>query len=280
MLLHATSFAGAGETHIFQNAVSGTTQCDYFGRRRCYDDGASHSAFTLSDYLNTLEQNSIHIIREAHARLKPLALLWSLGRDTNTLIWLTRQAFRARAIPRDAAGHGQRVSGGVCLSQSPGARMESRLHQRRVPARQRNRPDAAAGRTRRGAQDAWPEGYRCQARPARGHAGHSPRRAGDTRQGTHVQSPPRGWLLELPRPARGILGPVPDRFPLRSAGARASAARMDRPRYLALHRARMHSRLRAVFRDARPALSLVIVAPEAGRAGARASPGFRLASER
>ncbi len=34
----------------------------------------------MPDYLHALEQPSIHVIRESHARLKPLARLWSLGK--------------------------------------------------------------------------------------------------------------------------------------------------------------------------------------------------------
>ena len=47
----------------------------------------------MSDHLHALEQQSIHVIREAYARLKPLAMLWSLGKDSNTLLWLVRKAF-------------------------------------------------------------------------------------------------------------------------------------------------------------------------------------------
>ncbi|MBX4378647.1 phosphoadenosine phosphosulfate reductase family protein, partial [Mycobacterium tuberculosis] len=36
---------------------------------------------------------SIYIFREAFARLKKLALLWSLGKDSNVMIWLARKAF-------------------------------------------------------------------------------------------------------------------------------------------------------------------------------------------
>jgi sulfate adenylyltransferase subunit 2 len=50
----------------------------------------------VQDALAHLEQHSIHLIREAHARLKPLAMLWSLGKDSNTLIWLVRKAFLGR----------------------------------------------------------------------------------------------------------------------------------------------------------------------------------------
>ena len=35
------------------------------------------------DHLDALEAQSIYILREAFARLKKLALLWSLGKDSN-----------------------------------------------------------------------------------------------------------------------------------------------------------------------------------------------------
>jgi sulfate adenylyltransferase subunit 2 len=50
----------------------------------------------LTDPLTALEQHAIHVIREAYARLKPLAMLWSLGKDSNTLVWLARKAFAGR----------------------------------------------------------------------------------------------------------------------------------------------------------------------------------------
>ena len=50
----------------------------------------------MPDHLHHLEQHSIHLIREAFARLKPLAMLWSLGKDSNTLLWMVRKAFLGR----------------------------------------------------------------------------------------------------------------------------------------------------------------------------------------
>ncbi len=50
----------------------------------------------MSDYLHVLEQQSIHVIREAYAKLKPTAMLWSLGKDSNTMLWLVRKAFLGR----------------------------------------------------------------------------------------------------------------------------------------------------------------------------------------
>lgn len=46
--------------------------------------------------LDRLEAQSIFILREAYHRLRPLGLLWSLGKDSNVLIWLARKAFLGR----------------------------------------------------------------------------------------------------------------------------------------------------------------------------------------
>ena len=43
--------------------------------------------------LEILESDSIFIIREAFSRVKPLGMLWSLGKDSNVLLWLVRKAF-------------------------------------------------------------------------------------------------------------------------------------------------------------------------------------------
>ena len=50
----------------------------------------------INDHLDALEAQSIYIFREAFARLKKLALLWSLGKDSNVMIWLARKAFFGR----------------------------------------------------------------------------------------------------------------------------------------------------------------------------------------
>lgn len=44
-------------------------------------------------HLDDLEQQSIFILREAFNRLDNIALLWSLGKDSNVMIWLARKAF-------------------------------------------------------------------------------------------------------------------------------------------------------------------------------------------
>jgi sulfate adenylyltransferase subunit 2 len=45
------------------------------------------------DRLYSLENESIYIIREAFARLTPLGMLWSIGKDSTVLLWLTKKAF-------------------------------------------------------------------------------------------------------------------------------------------------------------------------------------------
>lgn len=44
-------------------------------------------------HLKSLEQTSVHIIREAYANFRELCMLWSIGKDSTVLLWLTRKAF-------------------------------------------------------------------------------------------------------------------------------------------------------------------------------------------
>ena len=43
--------------------------------------------------LDILENQSIFIIREAYAQFRKVAMLWSVGKDSTTLLWLIRKAF-------------------------------------------------------------------------------------------------------------------------------------------------------------------------------------------
>ena len=54
----------------------------------------------MYQYLDDLESRSVYILREAYNRIDPLALLWSIGKDSNVLLWLIRKAFYGR-IPFD-----------------------------------------------------------------------------------------------------------------------------------------------------------------------------------
>jgi sulfate adenylyltransferase subunit 2 len=46
--------------------------------------------------LDELEAQSIFILREAVNRLTPIGMLWSMGKDSNVLLWLARKAFLGR----------------------------------------------------------------------------------------------------------------------------------------------------------------------------------------
>lgn len=43
--------------------------------------------------LDELESQSIYIIREAYYHYRKIAVLWSIGKDSTTLVWLCRKAF-------------------------------------------------------------------------------------------------------------------------------------------------------------------------------------------
>ncbi|MBI5543398.1 MAG: sulfate adenylyltransferase subunit 2 [Deltaproteobacteria bacterium] len=48
------------------------------------------------DHLDDLENRSIYLLREARRKLPSLAMLWSIGKDSTTLLWLARRAFFGR----------------------------------------------------------------------------------------------------------------------------------------------------------------------------------------
>jgi len=45
------------------------------------------------EHLDALEHQSIYILREAWAKIPRIAMLWSMGKDSTVLLWLTRKAF-------------------------------------------------------------------------------------------------------------------------------------------------------------------------------------------
>jgi len=45
------------------------------------------------NYLSELESKTIYLVREAYARFRNIALLWSIGKDSTSLLWITRKAF-------------------------------------------------------------------------------------------------------------------------------------------------------------------------------------------
>jgi sulfate adenylyltransferase subunit 2 len=44
-------------------------------------------------HLDRLENQSIYIIREAYNQFRNVSMLWSIGKDSTTLLWLVRKAF-------------------------------------------------------------------------------------------------------------------------------------------------------------------------------------------
>lgn len=48
------------------------------------------------DHLTRLEQTSIHIFREAYRNFGNVCMPWSMGKDSNVLIWLARKAFAGK----------------------------------------------------------------------------------------------------------------------------------------------------------------------------------------
>ncbi|MEM9470286.1 MAG: phosphoadenosine phosphosulfate reductase family protein, partial [Pseudomonadota bacterium] len=50
----------------------------------------------MTETLDDLESRSIYIIREAYAKLDPMAMLWSIGKDSTAMLWLVKKAFFGR----------------------------------------------------------------------------------------------------------------------------------------------------------------------------------------
>jgi len=45
------------------------------------------------NHLDALESQSVYIFREAFNKIDKLAMLWSIGKDSNVMLWLARKAF-------------------------------------------------------------------------------------------------------------------------------------------------------------------------------------------
>ena len=45
------------------------------------------------NYIEKLESKSVYIIREAYKQYPKLAMMWSIGKDSTTLLWLAKKAF-------------------------------------------------------------------------------------------------------------------------------------------------------------------------------------------
>jgi len=65
------------------------------GLARSTDIHSDTNISPLTD-LDELESQSVFILREAFRKVEKLALLWSIGKDSNVMVWLARKAFFGR----------------------------------------------------------------------------------------------------------------------------------------------------------------------------------------
>src|SRR5436190_2524081 len=54
---------------------------------------SSPAVVTTPRHLRALEDQSVYILREAYKHFDDLCMLWSMGKDSTVLLWLTRKAF-------------------------------------------------------------------------------------------------------------------------------------------------------------------------------------------
>jgi hypothetical protein len=72
--------------------------------------------------LQHLISESLHVIREARARYRRLAVFWSMGKDSTLLLWLCRKAFLGcGALSGDPPRHRPQAAGDRCLPGPSGA---------------------------------------------------------------------------------------------------------------------------------------------------------------
>ena len=106
------------------------------------------------NHLDRLEAQSVYILREAFNRIDKLAMLWSLGKDSNVMVWLAKKAFFGHVpFPVMHIDTEQEVSRDVRLPRPLRGGVEAEPDRRRVPADGGDRSDPAAGRPLGGAQD-------------------------------------------------------------------------------------------------------------------------------
>ena len=230
-------------------------------------DGRFHQP--TMDHLDALEAQSIYIFREAFARLKKLALLWSLGKDSNVMIWLARKAFFGRVpFPALHVDTGKKFPEMYAFRDRYGKQWELDLKIEPCPPLETidpTLPPAArsAARKTEGLKlalakygfDGLIAGIRRDEEATRAKERvFSPR---GTEGGWDVRDqPPEFWDQFNASPPPG-------------AFAHSSDPALDRGRHLGLHKARKHSDHSAVSGQGRQALSL------ARRPGHHQSRGFK-----
>ena len=65
-------------------------------------------------YLDQLEHETVFILREAFARVKPTAMLWSIGKDLDRpFVGYPEGLFRSRSISHDPTRYRDGVTGSL-----------------------------------------------------------------------------------------------------------------------------------------------------------------------
>ena len=209
------------------------------------------------DRLDELEAQSIYIFREAFERLHKLALLWSLGKDSNVMIWLARKAFFGRVpFPVMHVDTGKKFPEMYAFRDRYSKEWDLDLiveHCPPIEAVDPTLPPAARSAARK------TEGLKL-ALAKHGFdglfAGIRRDEEATPRQGACVLAARRRGTLGRARPAAGVLEPLQCVAAARGASSRASDPALDRKRHLAIHAARGHPHHPAVSVARRQALSL------------------------
>ena len=142
------------------------------------------------DRLDDLEAQSIFIFREAFARLKRVALLWSLGKDSNVMIWIARKAFFGRIpFPVLHVDTGKKFPEMYAFRDRYAVEWNLDLKIEPLPSDRVDRSDIASGRSFRRTQDRGTKAGACQIRVRRPHCRNPSRRGADACQGTGVFAP-------------------------------------------------------------------------------------------
>ena len=106
------------------------------------------------DHLDSLEAESVYILREAFAKLDQLAILWSLGKDSNVMLWLTRKAFLGHVpFPVLHVDTGKKFPEMYAFRERYSEEWDLKLLVEPCPPVEADRPDPAAGRALGRAQD-------------------------------------------------------------------------------------------------------------------------------
>ena len=139
------------------------------------------------DRLDELEAQSIFIFREAFARLRKLAMLWSLGKDTNVMIWLARKAFFGHVpFPVMHVDTGKKFPEMYAFRDRYAAEWGLDLIVEPCPPIEAVDPTLPPAARSAARKTAGPEARAREARLQRPDRRHPPRRGGDPRQGARV----------------------------------------------------------------------------------------------